>query len=202
MALLHGGERTATARVAVDAQLLAIDKADFDHLIKFDPKLARAVERLSHGRALSDLSAGGPQAVAWAKLATAGLDRLSRYETDRLIEETGAGAGLAIVFGNILDTIPGCLVIGAKFTSLETISLSPALGMFIGGIPEAAVSAAMLRKAGYQPKAIFGLWSTVLVQGSSQQGRASCCWPVPRRGRRCCARRSPGAPCWRSSPMR
>jgi zinc transporter ZupT len=54
-------------------------------------------------------------------------------------------------------------VIGAKFTSLETISLSLALGMFIGGIPEAAASAAMLRKAGFRPKAIFGLWSTVLV---------------------------------------
>jgi zinc transporter ZupT len=37
--------------------------------------------------------------------------------------------------------------------------------MFIGGIPEAAASAAMLRKAGYRPRAIFGLWSTVLVAG-------------------------------------
>jgi CRP-like cAMP-binding protein len=165
MALLHGGERTATARVAVDSQLLAIDKADFDHLIKFDPQLAGAVERLSHSRALSNLSAGGPQAATWAKLATAGLDRLSRHEADRLLEETGAGAGLAIVFGNILDTIPGCLVIGAKFTSIETISLSLALGMFIGGIPEAAASAAMLRKAGYRPSVIFGLWATVLVAG-------------------------------------
>jgi CRP-like cAMP-binding protein len=184
MALLHGGERTATARAPVDTQLLAMDKSDFDHLIKFDPQLARAVERLSHSRALSNLSAGGPQAATWAKLATAGLDRLSRYETDRLLEETGSGAGLAIVFGNILDTIPGCLVIGAKFTSLETISLSLALGMFIGGIPEAAASAAMLRKAGFRPKAIFGLWSTVLVAGVVAAGlgklllASSDAWPA------------------------
>jgi CRP-like cAMP-binding protein len=184
MALLHGGERTATARAPVDTQLLSIDKGDFDHLIKFDPQLARAVERLSHSRALSNLSAGGPQAASWAKLATAGLDRLSRYETDRLLEETGSGAGLAIVFGNILDTIPGCLVIGAKFTSLETISLSLALGMFIGGIPEAATSAAMLRKAGFRPKAIFGLWSTVLVAGVVAAGlgklllASSDAWPA------------------------
>ena len=184
MALLHGGERTATARAPVDTQLLAMDKSDFDHLIKFDPQLARAVERLSHSRALSNLSAGGPQAATWAKLATAGLDRLSRYETDRLLEETGSGAGLAIVFGNILDTIPGCLVIGAKFTSLETISLSLALGMFIGSIPEAAASAAMLRKAGFRPKAIFGLWSTVLVAGVVAAGlgklllASSDAWPA------------------------
>jgi zinc transporter ZupT len=82
-----------------------------------------------------------------------------------MLKETGSGAGLAIVFGNILDTIPGCLVIGAKFTSIEEVSLTLALGMFIGGVPEAAASAAILRRAGYRPNAIFGLWSTVLVAG-------------------------------------
>jgi CRP-like cAMP-binding protein len=165
IALLHGGERTATARAAADSKLLLIDKADFDHLVEVDHQLARAVEVMSHERAVTNLSAGGPRAKLWAKLATAGLERLSRYETDRLVEETEPSAGLAIVFGNILDTIPGCLVIGAKFTSIETVSLSLALGMFIGGIPEAAASAAMLRKAGYTPRGIFGLWSTVLVAG-------------------------------------
>ena len=165
MALLHGGTRTASAQVTADAQLLAIDKPDFDHLIKYDPQLARAVERLSHDRAVNNLSGGGPRAETWARLATGGLDRMSRREAERLLEETGSGAGLAIVFGNILDTIPACLVIGARFTSIETVSLSLALGMFIGGIPEAAASAAMLRKAGYTPRAIFILWSTVLLAG-------------------------------------
>jgi zinc transporter ZupT len=82
-----------------------------------------------------------------------------------MLREAGSGAGLAIVFGNILDTIPGGLVIGAKFTSIEDVSLTLALGMFIGGIPEAAASGAILRRAGYRPKAIFGLWSTVLFAG-------------------------------------
>jgi len=39
------------------------------------------------------------------------------------------------------------------------------LGMFLGGIPEAAASAAMLRKAGYRAPAIYGLWSTVICAG-------------------------------------
>jgi len=39
------------------------------------------------------------------------------------------------------------------------------IGMFLGGIPEAAASAAMLRKAGFGQRAVFGLWSTVLVAG-------------------------------------
>jgi zinc transporter ZupT len=37
--------------------------------------------------------------------------------------------------------------------------------MFLGGIPEAAASTAMLTKAGYRPKVIFGLWATVLLAG-------------------------------------
>jgi zinc transporter ZupT len=86
-------------------------------------------------------------------------------ESDRLLAEAAKGAGLAIVFGNILDTIPGCLVIGAKFAGLSNLSVTLILGMFLGGIPEAAASAAMLRRAGYRPQTIFLLWSTVLVAG-------------------------------------
>jgi zinc transporter ZupT len=165
MALLSGGLRTATVRSVEKTDLLAIEKRDFDHLIAIDPQLAAAVERLSHERAITNLGAGGPHAATWAKVATASLDHLSRHESNRMLREAGSGAGLAIVFGNILDTIPGGLVIGAKFTSIEDVSLTLALGMFIGGIPEAATSAAILRRAGYRPKAIFGLWSTVLFAG-------------------------------------
>ena len=86
-------------------------------------------------------------------------------EAGKMLVEAANGAGMAIVFGNILDTIPGCLVIGAKFTAIGNLSLTLMLGMFLGGIPEAAASASMLTKAGYRPAAIFGLWSTVLVAG-------------------------------------
>ena len=77
----------------------------------------------------------------------------------------GKGAGMAIVLGNILDTIPGCLVIGAGFQGFASMSITLMIGMFIGGIPEAAVSATMLTKAGYKKKFIFGLWSLVLIAG-------------------------------------
>ena len=40
------------------------------------------------------------------------------------------------------------------------------LGMFIGGIPEAAASASTLRRAGFRAPTIFGLWATVLVAGT------------------------------------
>jgi zinc transporter ZupT len=165
MSLLSGGPRTAAIRALDDADLLRIGKQDFDRLLAADSELAAAVQRISHQRAISNLSAGGTDATKWAQIASGSLDHLNRHETGKMLVEAANGAGMAIVFGNILDTIPGCLVIGAKFTAFGNLSLTLMLGMFLGGIPEAAASASMLTKAGYRPAAIFGLWSTVLVAG-------------------------------------
>jgi CRP-like cAMP-binding protein len=165
MALLSGQPRTATIRAVADTELLEIRKADFERLVGRDRQMARAVERLSHERAITNLAAGGTSPSRWADVARNSVHHVTRDEADRLLAETGKGAGLAIVLGNILDTIPGCLVIGAKFTDFSSISLTLMLGMFLGGIPEAAASGAMLTRAGFTPRAIFGLWSTVLLTG-------------------------------------
>jgi CRP-like cAMP-binding protein len=164
MSLLSGGPRTATIRAVEDTGLLVIAKADFERLVAGDRQLAEAVKRISHQRAISNLSAGGADAGIWAKVASRSLD-LDRQEAGKLLTETAKGAGMAIVLGNILDTIPGCLVIGAKFTSFGNLSLTLMLGMFLGGIPEAAASASMLTKAGYRPAGIYSLWSMVLLAG-------------------------------------
>jgi zinc transporter ZupT len=165
MALLTGGPRTATVRSAGESELLVIEREDFERLIAQDRVLARALEKLSHDRALTNLTTGGPRSASWATVANSSLERLTRQEANRILAEGGHGSGMAIVLGNILDTIPGCLVIGSQFRSVGDLSLTLMLGMFLGGIPEAAASAAMLRRAGFRPAAIFGLWSTVLVAG-------------------------------------
>jgi len=167
MALLSGGTRTATVRAKVGSRLLTISKPDFDRLMADDPIVAEQVHKLSRDRVLSNLRSGDINPAAWAHMARESLATVSRREEQQLLLEAkeGKGAGLAIVFGNILDTIPGCLVIGAKFGGFESLSLTLILGMFLGGIPEAAASAAMLRKAGFADRRIFFLWSTVLVAG-------------------------------------
>jgi len=165
MALISGGTRTATIRAVDGTDLVEIAKDDFQHLIEHDPQLAHAVRRLSHERAITNLSAGGPNPATWANVASESLAHLSRSEANKMLTEAGKGAGLAIVFGNILDTIPGCLVIGSKFNGFESLSLTLMLGMFIGGIPEAAASGAMMTRAGYRAKTIFAMWSTVVIVG-------------------------------------
>jgi CRP-like cAMP-binding protein len=165
MALLAGGVRTATVRAVENIQLLKISKLDFQRLIASDYYLAQVIERISHARAISNLTTSNVSPEIWAKVANQSLDRVSRHEANRLLAETGKGAGIAIALGNVLDTIPGCLVIGAKFTGFDTLSLSLMVGMFLGGVPEAAASAAMLSKAGYRPKTIFSLWLLVILLG-------------------------------------
>jgi zinc transporter ZupT len=165
MAVLSGGDRTATAVPLTDVELLQIDRTDFNRMLAHDGELAKAVQRLSHDRAMRNLSQGVPNPGKWASVAIGNVHHLSHAETTKLLTQAGQGAGMAIIMGNILDTIPGCLVIGANFRGLGSLSLTLMLGMFLGGIPEAAASAAMLTRAGFKPKKIFGLWSTVLVAG-------------------------------------
>jgi zinc transporter ZupT len=165
MALVTGGARTATAVPASNVELLQIDRADFDRMLGNDGQLAKAVQCLSHDRALKNLSNGVPNPGKWASVAINNVHHLSHAETTKLLTQAGHGAGMAIIMGNVLDTIPGCLVIGANFRGFGSLSLTLMLGMLLGGIPEAAASAAMLTRAGFKPKKIFGLWSTVLVAG-------------------------------------
>jgi CRP-like cAMP-binding protein len=165
MALLTGGTRTAAVRSPGGAELLEIGKEEFEELLASDRAMARAVQRLSHDRAISNLRSGGPNPSTWARVASESMDHIDRKEAERVLEKTGQGAGLAIIFGNVLDTIPGCLVIGATYNGLANVALILMLGMFLGGIPEAAASAAILKKAGYRRRVIAGLWSTVLVAG-------------------------------------
>ena len=98
-------------------------------------------------------------------MASSNVHHLTHAETTKLLTQAGHGAGIAIIMGNILDTIPGCVVIGANFHGLGSLSLTLMLGMFIGGVPEAAASAAILTRAGFQPGKVFGLWSSVLMAG-------------------------------------
>ncbi len=177
------------------AELLEIGREDFNALIAADPIMARAVRRLSHERAIRNLSSGGSDPVDVGRVASQSLDHISRAEANKLLREAGRGAGMAIVLGNILDTIPGCLVIGATFNGLANLSLTLMLGMFLGGIPEAAASAAMLTRAGYRAESHFrvvgdgsvaGMVAAALGKlliGSSESLAAVFCRGRCRRGR-------------------
>jgi len=165
MALLTGGVRTATVRAAEPSELLRIDRKDFRDLMGRDHVIADSIQRLSYDRAIANLS-GGANPETWARVASASIEDLSQTEETRLLMEAAHGAGLAIAFGSFLDTIPGCIVIGAKFAGLDHgLPITLILAMFLSGIPEAAASGAMLLKAGFAVRRIFLLWLSVIAAG-------------------------------------
>ena len=82
MALLAGGVRTATVRAVENIQLLKISKLDFQRLIASDYYLAQVIERISHARAISNLTTSNVSPEIWAKVANQSLDRVSRHEAN------------------------------------------------------------------------------------------------------------------------
>ena len=61
-----------------NVELLEIDRKDFERLVAEDQVLARAVEQLSHDRALNNLSAGTPGAASWAAIASRSLQGVTQ----------------------------------------------------------------------------------------------------------------------------
>lgn len=106
MSLLSKEPRTATIQAATRTDLLEIGRHDFEQLVAKDHQLANAVRRLSHERAVRNLSSGDRDPSRWARVATSSLEHLSRHESEKILAEASNGAGMAIVLGNILDTIP------------------------------------------------------------------------------------------------
>lgn len=194
MALLAGGVRTATARTIAPSMLLELSRANFELMLETDRQIATAVQSLSHTRALKNLARGGANPGRWARVASGNLQNLSRGEMTAMLRQASDGAGIAIILNNILDTIPGCLVIGAKFHGVSSLALTLILGMFVGGIPEAAASASILLRAGYRPKGLRAVVQRAAGRRAGRGGRPSLhrrspltrchSLPSPRGGRR------------------
>lgn len=169
MAILDGSTRKATVKTVSRTTLLEIDKAGFELLADSDPALKAQVHELAQKRSLANLKESDNEAdnSLWARMYRKSLNHLGmqQQQGDQHQVAQGKGVGLAIVFGNLLDTIPGCLVIGAKFVGFESMSATLMVGMFLGGIPESAASATLLRRAGYSAGRVYLMWSTVILAG-------------------------------------
>lgn len=167
MALIDGSTRKATVKTAGPTTLLEIDKQGFAMLIDTDPALKSQIHQLAQKRSLANINEHDGDSSLWARMYRNSLGHLGMQqdhgEQHKIAQ--GKGVGLAIIFGNLLDTIPGCLVIGAKFVGFESMSATLMVGMFLGGIPESAASATLLRRAGYSASRIYLMWSTVIIAG-------------------------------------
>ena len=166
MALLTGEARNATVEASSELRVYRIGRDDFVHLMTRSAPLAAAVQALLDQR-IEARHRDGRQgsAEAWRKVASAHMSRrLSSKEEASIIEEhAGSGAPLAIYVGALVDGVPESIVIGATLVGSSTPSLSFLLAVFLSNFPEAMSSATGMTRAGFTPKRVLLMWSSLVV---------------------------------------
>ena len=169
MALLGGGTRNATILAESDVAGIRIARDDFDHIMKDAPGMRAAVEELKQERVLKTMQreAKTMDSGEWAKLATKSIRTMSSAEVHEVLAEHGGGNPLAIWMGNMLDAIPGSLVIGATFLGMATFNPTLLVSIFLANLPEAMASAITMRQAGYSNAKIYGLWGSLVFIGAA-----------------------------------
>jgi zinc transporter ZupT len=168
MALLGGGTRSATVKAETAVDGMRIEKEDFDHLLHDSPQMKSAVKQLAELRTLDSIKqqANMLDGEAWAKMATQSIRQMSAGEMEHALAEHGGGSPLAIWIGNILDAIPGSLVIGATFVGFAKFNPTLLISVFLANLPEAMASANTMRQAGYSNLKIYSLWGSLVLIGA------------------------------------
>lgn len=170
MALVSGEPRSATVRAAGDAELMRIDKSDFDRLVASSPPLALALSRLLAQR-LGATSARQAEAEAearrWRDEATRAVEgaalRASPLEHRAIATEHGGSAALGIYIGLFLDAIPESLAIGALMIGGAAFNLPFIVALFLSNLPEAMSSSVIMRRIGYGPLRVVGMWAGLML---------------------------------------
>ncbi|MNS41279.1 hypothetical protein D3C72_736280 [compost metagenome] len=95
------------------------------------------------------------------------ITHLGGGERKRSQASSLAGASLALALGALLDGVPESVAIGAGYTG-GAIGWAMVGAVFLSNIPESLASAAGLRRSGFAPGRVMGLWTAItLVSGVS-----------------------------------
>jgi len=164
MALVSHTVRANTVVAESNVSAMKIDKDDFEHLMKDSPKIREAILKLAEHHTLESIQkqAGVMDSAEWEEMAAASMKRLHAGEIQQTLSGHEGGSPLAIWIGNILDAIPGSLVIGATFMGFSTFNPTLLVAIFLANLPEAMASANTMRHAGYSNAKIYGLWGSLI----------------------------------------
>ncbi len=161
--ILGGSKSSSSVQAIVDCVLLQLGRDDFETLLKRSPALQAALMELDGARLAANIRATPGDERRWARLADQALGHISLAQAAEQTPEHGEGSPLALWLGNVLDAIPGSIVIGATFTSLAGIEPAFLVATFLANLPESMASADTMRRAGYTPAKIVGLWGSLVL---------------------------------------
>jgi len=88
----------------------------------------------------------------------------------RLKGSSGAGGGLGIVLGAVLDGIPESVVIGASVLTGETASVAVIVAVFLSNIPESISASSDLLRGGWSRWKVLLLWAIVVAASGLAAG--------------------------------
>ena len=88
----------------------------------------------------------------------------------RLKGSSGAGGGLGIVLGAVLDGIPESVVIGASVLTGETASVAVIVAVFLSNIPESISASSDLLRGGWSRGRVLLLWMIVVAASTLSAG--------------------------------
>jgi ZIP family zinc transporter len=75
-------------------------------------------------------------------------------------------SGTVIAAGALLDGIPESIVIGLSLLAGGVVSAVAVIGIFVSNIPEGLSSATGMRRAGWSPMRVVGVWTAIaLISG-------------------------------------
>lgn len=177
--LLTNENRQELAVTVDEVQLLFIPREDFSVVMEASPVLRDAVADLvkvhTHGtfsiehhlrQQTRDFDqkewlAEGVAAVAMPTHEEAAHHAKGEHGGEEVGE--GGGSPLAIFAGALLDGVPESIVLGAAFTTFASLNPTFLVAVFMSNLPEAMASSAQMKRIGYTPARIFGLWGSLVV---------------------------------------
>ncbi|MGQ0562591.1 MAG: cyclic nucleotide-binding domain-containing protein [Gemmatimonadota bacterium] len=174
MAVVTGAPRTATIRALEPTRLFYIPKPAFDDLVNSAARVRDRVGELIKLRTeelKERLLVSHAEADEWQARAA---ERLREQNVRATPEEIRHAAQqqenpvLGIWLGNLLDSIPESIVLGAGVTATGGISLPLFAGILLDNFPEAMSGSRIMHTAGMARKRILAMWfGIVIVSGAS-----------------------------------
>lgn len=169
MAVVTGAPRTATIRALEPTRLFYIPKPAFDDLVK---SAARVRDRVGELIKLRTEELKERLLVSHAE-----ADEWQSRAAERLREQVGAATPdeirtaaheqkhpvLGIWLGNLLDSIPESIVLGAGVTATGGLSLPLFAGILLDNFPEAMSGSRVMHTAGMTKSRIIWMWFSIVV---------------------------------------
>lgn len=143
--------------------LMQVARGDFEALVNRSSALREALIDLDGARLAANIRATPGDERRWMHLADQAMGSITHSRAEEATHEHNKGSPLALWLGNVLDAIPGSIVIGATFTGLAGIELAFLVATFLANLPESMASADTMRRAGYSPARIVGLWGSLVL---------------------------------------